>query len=347
MEKLHVAYDRLATKPGECPKEQCEPAQLEQCSASADCRLGQRRRLADAASGLPASLRSVKAEESKDAKSEEKTEENAPPADGFHCTCRRGFFGDGRTCSKCSVCLPGVLYQVAACTARGNARFGTCTPCTEDQYLVSECSCSRDRVCANKARGCTEAAAANYDPSAMLDDGSCEVDDCYGHRRRTAALGNGVCDAGGAWGYVAGRDTGKNFDGANFFCAHFAYDKGDCEGVLEVAGALGGDGGAAKTAEARREKAAGLVKASQDKRAAVEALRAEARAGPEDQRAAARAALAQAQTDLDAMGSKAALYRAATEVGRRRRRARCRCARPLTHAAPVARSDSARFGACF
>ena len=57
--------------------------------------------------------------------------------------------------------------------------------------------------------------------------------------------------------------------------------------------------------------------------------------------------LAQAQTDLDAMGSKAALYRAATEVGRRRRRARCRCARPLTHAAPVARSDSARFGACF
>eukprot|EP01052_Picozoa_sp_SAG31_P057998 SAG31_NODE_17478_length_669_cov_0.905263_1_plen_114_part_00 len=87
-------------------------------------------------------------------------------------------------------------------------------------------------------RGCTQSIADNYDPTALIDDGSCLAFDCYGHPFPTSMLANGVCDAGGAWGYT---DQSKNFNGANFFCAKFDFDNGECEGYLDRAGAYPGD----------------------------------------------------------------------------------------------------------
>ena len=200
------AYDPLATWPGPCYGEaQCSEASIASCSANARCVVG-----------------------------------GAGDAGEFSCVCDRGFFGDGATCSRCSTCTAGSTFQQTLCSSTVDAVVLHCTACLPDEEATQGCSCSRDRVCEKRKRGCTESNAVNYDPEALLDDGTCEVVDCFGHRHSTAKLSNGVCDAGGAWGYT---DHSKNYNGANFFCAKFAFDNGECDGYLDRSGAHPGDGG--------------------------------------------------------------------------------------------------------
>ena len=80
-----------------------------------------------------------------------------------------GFFGDGRTCARCSTGALGSTFQTSLCTDRTDAAVEHCTVCQPDEQATQECSYSRDRVCARRKRGCTQSTAANFDAEAVVD----------------------------------------------------------------------------------------------------------------------------------------------------------------------------------
>ena len=93
--------------------------------------------------------------------------------------------------------------------------------------------------------GCMDENALNYDETANVDAGNCElndcttqywvdnygemVNDCDGNCAPITWIGDGWCDTGD-WGIY---DADGNIVGINLWCEEFNWDEGDCEEIIE------------------------------------------------------------------------------------------------------------------
>lgn len=145
------------------------------------------------------------------------------------CTCKTGFFGDGKQCSECATCgagqfaraacsattdtvcaecttCPDGQFATAACAGSSDTTCSLCSgACPDGQYEIAACSATSDRVCTT----CTEACAAGQFESATCGGASnrvctsCSpVQSCTGVLTCTDAS-NSRCTACGAGTYLA------------------------------------------------------------------------------------------------------------------------------------------------
>ena len=77
-------------------------------------------------------------------------------------------------CSALSDCTAGE-YESMAPTATSDRACSALSECSADEYELVAATTTSDRICETIVKGCTDAAAYNFDSNANTDDGSCET----------------------------------------------------------------------------------------------------------------------------------------------------------------------------
>ena len=77
-------------------------------------------------------------------------------------------------CSALSDCTAGE-YESMAPTATSDRSCSALSECSADEYELVAATTTSDRICETIVKGCTDAAAYNFDSNANTDDGSCET----------------------------------------------------------------------------------------------------------------------------------------------------------------------------
>ena len=191
--------------------------------------------------------------------------------DGTSCTDCVGVVGGNAYIDGCGDCVGGST-GIPACASDcagvpgGNAQFDNCGTCDADvtNNCVPDCfgnwggtavvdSCGQcggngedhecwngDLVCfpyecsAPPIPGCTDPEANNYNPTATVDDGTCDyqecpegwLSDCNGNCAPINWIGDDFCDDGSY--AVTNPDTGETYP-VYLNCEEFNNDEGDCD----------------------------------------------------------------------------------------------------------------------
>ena len=77
-------------------------------------------------------------------------------------------------CSALSDCTAGE-YESLAPTSASDRACSALSECSADEYELVAATTTSDRICETIVKGCTDAAAYNFDSNANTDDGSCET----------------------------------------------------------------------------------------------------------------------------------------------------------------------------
>ena len=191
--------------------------------------------------------------------------------DGTSCTDCAGVVDGNAYTDGCGDCVGGST-GIPACandcagTPGGNAQFDNCGVCDDDVTNNCEPDCfgnwggtsvvdscgqcggngedhecwNGDLVCfphecsAPPIPGCTDSEAINYNPTATIDDGTCDyqecpegwLSDCNGNCAPINWIGDDFCDDGSY--AVTNPDTGETYP-VYLNCEEFNNDEGDCD----------------------------------------------------------------------------------------------------------------------